>query len=90
MLTKEDAEEIARKLGASIKKKNRRHDLATIYYSGKLVAFFGIRRGSRKDAGHDHIPRSIYVSPHFCKELSRCTKYLADWLEELAKQNLLH
>jgi hypothetical protein len=88
MLTKDHAKAIAAKLGATEKpgKKNSPHDIQLIYLGGKLIAHFGIRRGSRRDAGHDHIPKSLHVSPHFCLELATCTKYLDDWLAEMKKR----
>jgi hypothetical protein len=33
-----------------------KHQLAIIEYEGKRIAQFGIRRGSRRDQGHDHVP----------------------------------
>jgi hypothetical protein len=65
IITKELAERIAAKLQAvSHPKKNRPHDLYCIYYEGRLIAHFGIRRASRKDQGHDHVPGQIRVSPN--------------------------
>lgn len=41
-ITKEHALNIARKLNAEIvKRKNKAHDMAYIYYQGKIIAFFG-------------------------------------------------
>jgi hypothetical protein len=62
MLTKDDAEAIAKKLEASLKD-GTKHQLAIIEYDGKRIAQFGIRRGSRRDQGHDHISSAIHVRP---------------------------
>jgi hypothetical protein len=86
MLTKDHARAIATKLGAHERgKKGSAHDIQKIYHEGKLIAHFGIRHGSKRNAGHDHIPKSLHVSPHFCMELATCTKYLNDWLLEVEK-----
>jgi hypothetical protein len=85
VIDKEDALIIAQKLEAEIddKKKNRPHDLAVIYYNGKWVASFGIRRGSRKSEGHDHIPKDIHWPPHKCKECAKCNYSKKDWIEDM-------
>jgi hypothetical protein len=83
MLTKEHAEKIAAKLEAQIDRSRKAHDLAAVYYEGKVIAFFGIRRGSRKNAGHDHIPRSIYFSARKCLDLANCPVSKADWLASM-------
>jgi len=91
MLTKQDAERIADKLEVTIEraKRNRPHDLMIVVHEGKIIASFGIRRGSRKDAGHDHIPNSLHASPHFCKELAECPKSKDDWLRMMKEKDLL-
>jgi hypothetical protein len=61
MLTKDHAEAIARKLRA-VMVQGRKHDIAAIKYNGQTVAQFGIRRGSRRDQGHDYIPSQIHVT----------------------------
>lgn len=43
-ITKELAIKIAKKLGAEIQNRGGAHDLAKVYYKGKLIAHFGIRR----------------------------------------------
>ena len=67
MLTKDDAEKIAVKLKGD-RHSGSKHELVRLVYEGKLIAQFGIRRGSRKDQGHDFIPRrdsSEYARYHF-------------------------
>ena len=85
MLTKDHAKQIARKLEAEIKSGKKAHDLASIYHDGKLIAWFGIRRGSRRDSGHDHIPKSLSFSADKCLGLARCPVSKDDWLSHMKK-----
>jgi hypothetical protein len=90
MLTKDDAYAIAKKLGAQeSREKNSPHIIQLIYQHNKLIAHFGIRHGSNRNAGHDHIPKNLHVSMHFCFELAHCTKYLNDWLLEMTRRGNL-
>lgn len=91
MLDKEDALEIAHKLYAERQnsKKNRPHDLYVISYKGQWVAQFGIRRGSRKSAGHDHIPKEINWSPHNCKECAKCKLGFDDWIHDMIAKGIV-
>lgn len=88
MLTKDHAIKIAEKLGGQLntRKKNRPHDLMKVFEKGKLIAHFGIRRG-KKSLGHDHIPKDLRVSPHFCLQLADCTKSQEDWLNAIRNHN---
>jgi hypothetical protein len=61
MITKDHAAKIAARLRATIWPGGI-HDIAVIEFEGKRIAQFRIRRGSRRDAGHDHIPASISAS----------------------------
>ena len=85
MLTKDHAVEIARKLGAVVTKKGA-HRIAAIYVNGIFIAAFGIRHGSRRNAGHDHIPRDIFFPPNKCRRLAECTLYRDDWIEARREQ----
>lgn len=83
-ITKEHAERIATKLGAIDEtKKGDEHDEMVIYHEGQYVASFGIRRGSKKDAGHGHVPKNLGVNTHFAKELAICTKSRLEYLEKV-------
>jgi len=82
VITKELAEKIARKLKATFISK-KEHDFAQIYHEGKLIAFFGIRRGSQKDEGHDFIPSQIFVSTRQAKLLGQCPLLREDWIQIL-------
>jgi hypothetical protein len=90
IITKELAIKIRDKLHAVlIPERSSAHDVYGIYYGGQIIATFGIRRGSEKDKGHDHIPRNINVSTGFAKQIGLCNKYLEDYLEYLRQVGLL-
>jgi hypothetical protein len=78
MITKDHAIKIATKLNASIRPGGN-HDIAQ----------FGIRRGSRRDAGHDHIPSSLYISARSALELARCPMSYAQWIGILREKGLI-
>jgi hypothetical protein len=88
LLTKKHAEEIATKLGAEIRHR-KAHDLAVVFYEGKLIAAFGIRRGSRANAGHDHSPNDLHVSPRTCLGLAECPVSRDDWIEQMKQKGLI-
>jgi hypothetical protein len=89
-LTKEHALRIAKKLGATITGgAGKAHDLALIYHEGRLIAHFGIRRGSRKDLGHDHIPAQLYIRAGQARLLAQCPLSRKDWLTILEGKGLL-
>jgi hypothetical protein len=82
-ITKELAIKICKKLdGQDITKKNDVHDVCGIFFNDQLIAHFGIRRGSNKEAGHDHVPKELNVSTGFAKQLGMCTKQRDDYLRE--------
>jgi len=87
MLTAADGEIIARKLGAIVKKKSRRHKIAVIKINGKEMGRFGIRRGSGEQ-NHNYIARQIHVSMLEAEEISDCSKYLPDYEAILRRQNI--
>ena len=89
MLTKDHAEKIARKLGAKIVRSKRNHDLAIISHEGLIIASFGIRRSSRRDKGHDHIPRNLRFAPHQCIGLANCPVSKDDWLNHMRTLGLV-
>jgi len=79
MLTKTDAEAIARKLKAEMRQ-GRKHDIAAIKYNGQTIAHFGIRRGSRRDQGHDYVSGQIHVSPRQATNLAQCPMSFDQWI----------
>ncbi|MCX7048435.1 MAG: hypothetical protein NTX50_23485 [Candidatus Sumerlaeota bacterium] len=86
-ITKQLAIKIAEKLEAKIISKHKKaHDLALIFHNGKMIAHFGIRRGSNKEMGHDHIPEQIFVGMREAKLLGQCPLQRNDWLEIIKKK----
>ena len=80
IITKEHALNIASKLKAKrIVEKTRAHDLYAVYDGEVLVATFSVRRGSNKEAGHDHIPRQLFVGPKAARDLAQCPMSRDDW-----------
>jgi hypothetical protein len=71
MFTKKDAEVIAEKLNARIVT-GKRHDIAQFWHEGKLIVWYGIRRGSQANLPHNHIPRQLNITPHQCREFRIC------------------
>ncbi len=67
----------------------KRHEIAQVFHKGRMVASFGIRRGSRKDQGHDHIPGQIFVSRQQAKLLGECPMLREEWIEVLREKGLL-
>jgi hypothetical protein len=90
IITQELAERIATKLQAvSHPKKNRPHDRYCIYHERRLIAHFGIRRSSRKDQGHDHVPGQIRVSPNQARLLGQCPMSREEWIEEMKRKGVI-
>lgn len=85
MLTSGDAEVIARKLQAEIKKKRKRHVVAIVRVNGKEVGRFGIRRGSGA-LPHDYIPQQIHVTNQQAVEIKICTKSRPEY-EDILRVN---
>ena len=89
-ITKQLATRIVKKLSANVISRPRSpHDWAQIEHEGQVVAGFGIRRGSRKDLGHDHIPSQLYVSPRQAKLLGQCPMTKQQWLTVMREKGLL-
>lgn len=88
IVTKEHAVKIAKKLKASIIEE-KAHAYAEISYEGKLIARFGIRRGSEKDKGHDHVQKDLHVNGYQARLLAACPLSREDWLEIMKKKDLI-
>ncbi len=83
-ITQEYAQRIADKLGAiDESKRGSAHDEMVVYHEGRFVARFGIRRGSSRDSGHDHVQKNLNVNTRFAKELATCTKSRLQYLEKI-------
>lgn len=90
IITKDLAERIARKLNAAISsRKGRPHDVALVYHENRLVATFGIRRGSKKEQSHDHVPSSLHVSPNQARLLGQCPMSREEYIEVLRQKGLI-
>jgi hypothetical protein len=87
-ITKEHAERIATKLGATIETGGN-HDLAKIYHNKRLVAQSGIRRGSKKDMPHQYVPGQIHVSRKDCLLLAQCPMTRSEWVEKLKEKGVI-
>ena len=88
IITKEHAQKIAKKLKANIREE-KAHTYAEIFYKNRLIAWFGIRRGSEKDKGHDHIQKDLHINGYQAKMLAACPFTLENWLKVLEEKNLL-
>ena len=88
IITKEHAEKIAKKLNARFEE-GKAHAYAEIFYKGKLISRFGIRRGSKKDSGHDHVQRDLSISGFQAKLLAACPLSREDWLQLIREKGLL-
>ena len=88
-LTKKHAEDIAKKLAGRRDSSASNHEMVCIYVEGRLVALYGIRRGSRKDQSHDHVPRELHVSPRQAKDLACCPMSRDDYIEHLRQKGHL-
>jgi hypothetical protein len=91
IITKELAIEIAKKLDAQLvaSKKGRAHDDYVVFFNGQLVARFGIRHGSAKDQGHDHIPGAIHLGPHDAKLFGQCKRDYEFWVEKMREKGFI-
>jgi len=90
IITKEHALNIAKKLRAEIsKRENKPHDIAMVFHNSVCIATFGIRRGSEKDLGHDHISRDLHLGPHKARMLAQCPLSREQWIEILRQKGLV-
>ena len=80
IITKQHAERIAKKLKATYHE-SRAHKIAEIFHGGVLIASFGIRHGSEKDQGHDHVQDDLHVNGHQAKLLAACPLTLEEWIQ---------
>ena len=74
------AGEIVKKLSTEVTNKKSGHDLVKVFDGNRIVARFGMRRSSKKDKGHDHIPRELGCTTRFCKDLAQCTRTAEDYI----------
>ena len=87
MLTQDDAEAIADKLGCTCDE-GRSHKYYELFLDNKLVTRFGVRRAS-KEKGHGHLPRELHITQEQCRDLSKCPLKRDEYLQILRDKNLL-
>ena len=87
MLTQDDAEAIADKLGC-IPDEGRSHKYYELFVDDKLIARFGVRRASR-EKGHGHLPRELHITQKQCRDLSKCPLSKEEYLQILRDKDLL-
>ncbi len=100
-ITKNGAEEIEEKLRKKAPKKSgrqkfevttregREHTIVAISYEGVFVGQYGIKRGSRRDAGHGWVPDQIHLTPHKAHELATCSMSVDGYLDVLVEKNII-
>ena len=89
-ITRDHALKIVKKLGAEREEGiGKRHDFYSVLHAGKLLALFGIRRCSRRDTAHGHIPSQLHVSPHQARLLAQCPMSRDDWLNLMEEKGFL-
>lgn len=88
MFTKGDAENIGDKLKA-VYEEGRNHTIAIFYYKGARILSFGIRRGSRKDQGHDYLPRQLHLTPRHTRRLADCPMSLREYVGLLKNKGII-
>jgi len=86
-LTKELAESATRKLKAVVQS-GRLHDIAKIYHEGRLVAQYGIRRGSDRNMLHNYIASQLHVSQREAYLLGKCPMSREEWLDIMRSKGL--
>ena len=86
-LTSREAQQIASKLEAEIKE-GRGHARALIRWQGRIVASYGIRRGSR-ETSHDYVPKQIFLTFRETLDLARCPLTKEGYFEILRQRGKL-
>ena len=83
-ITKQQTRKIIKKLKAvnETDRTDSAHDMYAIYHEGNLISAFGVRRSSRKDIAHLHIPTDLGVSRRYAREIVSCKHSRDDWLRE--------
>jgi hypothetical protein len=87
--TREDAENVASKLKATREEGRRPHALAIVYHGKQRITQFGIRRGSRKDAGHGHLPKAVFLTSQQTRRLADCPLSYEEWVALMKEKNII-
>jgi hypothetical protein len=88
MFTKGDALAIKDKLNAEVEE-GRKHTIVSFHYKGLRIVSYGIRRGSRKDQGHDFLPRQLHLSSHHARRLADCPMSLKEYIGVLQEKGVI-
>lgn len=88
MINKEDAEAIADKLKARLEEKTN-HTVAQFWHNGRLVIWFGIRRGSKKDLPHEYIPSQMKLTQKQCVLFRSCKISLESYVDILIEKGFI-
>jgi hypothetical protein len=99
-LTKDDAEEIARKLRRGrptigrqrfevVEQSRGGYRWISISYGGRRLARYGIKHGSRRNAGHDWIPGQIHLSDSEAYDFAKCHLSIDGYIDILARKNIV-
>ena len=88
MFTRDHAEAIAKKLKATIRSGSA-HEIAIIEYQGQRITQFGIRRGLRRDIGHDHMLGAIHLRPRGAMLLAPCPMSYDEWISRMSEKGFI-
>src|SRR5438132_4707713 len=86
IITKQLAERIIKKL-KGVKISSGAHDQYAISdLQGTIIAVTGLRHGSNKESGHDHMPEDLCIGPGKAKALAQCRVTRKQYIEILREQ----
>jgi hypothetical protein len=63
--------------------RDSRHIYEWIWCGEQLVAKFGIKHGSQRNAGHGWVPRALKLGPHQAVQFANCTMTIDEMIEHL-------
>ena len=95
VITRQHADKIARKLGATEETGSKKsggaqeHVSFVVSHEGVEIAWFGVRRGSNKDQPHGHIPKDLNLSPNQCRKLADSTIDREEYIDNERQKGLL-
>jgi len=87
VIGKREAEDIAKKVRAD-RRAGRKHDVILVRHGGKLVAQYGIRRGSG-NPGHGYVAKQLHVSAQQARDLAKCPMSADQYFKVLTDKGLL-
>lgn len=60
-----------------------------MFYKGALVVQFGLRRSSRKETGHGHLPGSLHLSASDTQRLANCPMSYDEWVGRMKEKGYI-